>query len=73
MYLWLPRHRLYLEVYIRTANSGCPLTGNWVAGESYRRGISFLFLFSSYCGNFGPYVLIIHSKEVNKIIVNIKS
>ena len=36
IYICMPRLRIYLEVYIRTAHNGCVLTGNWVA-----RGIYF--------------------------------
>lgn len=31
----MPRLRIYLEVYIRTAHNGCVLTGNWVAKGIY--------------------------------------
>ena len=44
--IYLPRHRIYLEVYIRTTNNGSPLTGNWVVGDSCRRG-GFTFFFLS--------------------------
>lgn len=57
LHICMPRLRIYLEVYIRTAHNGCVLTGNWVA-----RGIYFLLPLPSYCGNFGSCTLITPDK-----------
>lgn len=69
--IYVPRHRIYLEVYIRTTNNGSP---RQVTGWLVRAVEGGDLLFTSYSFLLWEFwtMCIYYSKKVNKIIINIK-